>query len=682
MNIRKNTFRIFTYLLMAGVFMFTACEEELDNSSSVEITADAGNNITASVGEQVTLDGSNSSITEGTLSYLWEFESKPSGSNVTIQNATTVNPTFTPDTEGDYVVKLTVSNDNSSASDKVTVTASGSLSQTQELSGEINSDKTLSDIVSDDSKPDYLVTGGLSINAQLTIEEGVLIHVKEDVGIWVNSEGTLISKGSSGNEVVITSNNESGDIHWKGLFIRSSTSKNSINYTKIDYAGNSEYGDFADFVDLQVGIGLSDGGKVIFKNSTVSNSNGYGMYVRFGTLNEFSGNTFTSNKNPDVGVNIDQANMIDSLTSFDKGVEIFGSTSSSDVSLANLKDNMPYHISGDIFIQNILNINSGVQMFFDEDVKMDIESAGTIKINGTSSDRVLMASEDTSSDIRWKGLFIRSASSQNTISYTDITFAGNSNFGDFADFVDVPAGIGLANDSRLNINNTSISNSGGYGMYVRYGELPTFSGNNFTGNTKAAIGLNATQASNLDGETEFASNGWDGAEIFGSSINSELTWVDLNGSATYHIIQNVDVETGGLTIEAGAKMEFDQDVKLDILQDAYLSAIGTSTNMITFTTSNLSGQIHWKGIRFASPDSRNELDYVTVNYAGGDQHDLSDFKDIKTAISGNNDGELTLTNSTIKNSEDYGVYFQGTINDIESTSANNTFSSNPSGNFY
>ena len=219
-------------------------------------------------------------------------------------------------------------------------------------------------------------------------------------------------------------------------------------------------------------------------------------------------------------------------------------------------------------------------------------------------------------------------------------------------------------------------------MYLRYGELTSFSSNSFTDNTSAAIGVNSTQASNIDNSTAFSGNGWDGVEIFSSSINDELTWTDLSGDASYHIIGDVSIASGGLTIDPGTKMEFDEDVKLDVNSDGYLSASGNSSNMITFTTSNEAGQIYWKGIKFGSQDARNELNYVHVKFGGGAQHDLSEFKNIKTAVSGNNNGNLTLTNSVIENSEGYGVYFQGSINDIESAGANNTFNNNPSGNFY
>ncbi len=685
LNIIKSKFNFFTMIILSMALFFVSCEElqeEVEDPTQVEIAADAGSDVSAEVGTEVTLDGTNSTISEGTISYLWEFSSIPSGSTAQLNDATTSSPSFTPDVAGDYVVQLTVSSGDVSDTDEVTVTATETAPQTVEVSGTIDSDATWSDQVSDPSIPDYKVTGDLSLEATLTIEAGVLIHVAENVGIWVNKNGTLISNGESGSTVTITSTNEAGEIRWKGIFINSSSTQNSMAFTEIMYAGNSDFGSFSNFVDVPAAIGLYDDGKLNLTNSTVSNSGGYGMYIRYGILNSFSNNTFSDNDRADVGLNINQANMMDAGSAFGNGVEIFGSTSSQDVTLASLDGEMPYMITGNIYIKSVFEISAGAQLFFYEDKKLDVESDGTIKINGTEDNRVLMASEDTASELRWKGVFVRSTSAQNTIKYADITFAGSSNFGDFANFVDVPAGIGLTNSAKLELLNTNVRNSGGYGMYIRYGELTSFSSNSFSSNTNAAIGLNSTQAANIDGQTLFSNNGWDGVEIFGSSINDELTWTNLSGDASYHIIGNVSVASGGLTIDPGTKMEFDEDVKLDVNSDAYLIASGTSSNMITFTTSNEAGQIYWKGIKFGSQDARNELNYVHIKFGGGAEHDLSNFKDIKTAVSGNNNGNLTLTNSIIENSEGYGVYFQGSINDIESAGANNTFTNNPSGNFY
>ncbi len=71
--------------------------------------ADAGANQTVRVTSIVTLDGSKSSDPDGDrLTYAWSFVSVPAGSAAALLNPTTVNPTFTVDRPGDYVIQLTV----------------------------------------------------------------------------------------------------------------------------------------------------------------------------------------------------------------------------------------------------------------------------------------------------------------------------------------------------------------------------------------------------------------------------------------------------------------------------------------------------------------------------------------------------------------------------------------------
>ncbi len=88
-------------------------------------TANAGANFSVGEGDFVQLDGSSSSDVDGdSLSYTWSFTSRPSGSSASLSGSSSVNPSFTADVAGNYVVQLTVSDGQlSSNPDSVTVTA-------------------------------------------------------------------------------------------------------------------------------------------------------------------------------------------------------------------------------------------------------------------------------------------------------------------------------------------------------------------------------------------------------------------------------------------------------------------------------------------------------------------------------------------------------------------------------
>lgn len=86
--------------------------------------ANAGANRTLSSSALVTLSGSASSDANGdALTYLWSLTSIPSGSTAVLSSSSIVNPTFTPDVVGDYVVQLIV-NDGQANSAPATVTVS------------------------------------------------------------------------------------------------------------------------------------------------------------------------------------------------------------------------------------------------------------------------------------------------------------------------------------------------------------------------------------------------------------------------------------------------------------------------------------------------------------------------------------------------------------------------------
>ncbi len=95
----------------------------LDNLNGQPIT-DAGPDQSPHVTEVVTLNGAGSTDVDGDLlTYTWAFTTKPAGSAATLSDAHAVNPTFTVDKAGTYVVSLII-NDGTVDSQPDTVTIS------------------------------------------------------------------------------------------------------------------------------------------------------------------------------------------------------------------------------------------------------------------------------------------------------------------------------------------------------------------------------------------------------------------------------------------------------------------------------------------------------------------------------------------------------------------------------
>ncbi|MCK6469128.1 MAG: PKD domain-containing protein [Candidatus Brocadia sinica] len=147
-------------------FLFSG---DLSNSPPI---ANAGANQSACVNETVTLDGSGSTDVDGDLlTYTWAFTSKPDGSTATLSDAHAVNPTFTVDEVGTYVVSLIV-NDGTvdSAPDIVSIST-------------INMEFGIITTVAGNGEAGYSGDGGPAIEARLN----------GPFGMAMGADGSLMS---------------------------------------------------------------------------------------------------------------------------------------------------------------------------------------------------------------------------------------------------------------------------------------------------------------------------------------------------------------------------------------------------------------------------------------------------------------------------------------------------------
>ena len=99
-----------TYHVLVSVPHLSPMPVTITINSVPSVTANPGSSETVNINSVATLDGSSSTSFLGApLSYQWFFVSTPSGSQAVLNNPTSVNPTFTADRPGEYVVQLTVS---------------------------------------------------------------------------------------------------------------------------------------------------------------------------------------------------------------------------------------------------------------------------------------------------------------------------------------------------------------------------------------------------------------------------------------------------------------------------------------------------------------------------------------------------------------------------------------------
>lgn len=82
--------------------------------------ANAGTDQNVRSGQLLTLDGSKSIDADNdALGYLWSFTSKPAGSNAVLSDSRAIKPAFTPDVDGDYIIRLIVNDGKADSSQSV-----------------------------------------------------------------------------------------------------------------------------------------------------------------------------------------------------------------------------------------------------------------------------------------------------------------------------------------------------------------------------------------------------------------------------------------------------------------------------------------------------------------------------------------------------------------------------------
>lgn len=464
---------------------------EIPDPDPVEVlTAKAGPDQTTEVAQLVSLDGSSSvSSANKPFNYSWQITKKPAGSMASVQNNNAAKPGFTPDMAGEYNIELTISNASGQSKDVVIINVTAL--QPLVLGESIDAETVLPDRVSDAALPDYFVNKDIRVNAQLTVEPGVMIQFKRDTRMDVNENGAIIAKGTTDKKIKFTGIDQTS-ASWKGIVIYSNNSGNVFENVEILYAGSTPGLSVKKAALTLFGISHA---YISLKNCLISNSGGYGLHAAAGSvLGNFTVNSFTNNA--EAGILLESANVprLNKLTTFTGNgknvVEIMQSnldnTSHTEELWAGFADGTPYRLSGDLFVKTGWKLEPGVVIEAENQVTIEVHSTGYLNAVGTSDKHILFTGA-TKTNAFWKGIRSYSASSANKIEYGEIRYAGSS------DIVSGrKANLAITGSlSSMSVKNSIISNGGGYGISVGYGSsinsdaetVNTFE-NNLLGNIK------------------------------------------------------------------------------------------------------------------------------------------------------------------------------------------------------
>lgn len=683
-------------MLLASIMVFfSSCKKEKvdpqkqekeEKKTNKPPTANAGKDLKGKNGETVQLNGSLSIDPDGDeLKFTWTVEKKPDGSQATIKNASQAIANFIPDKVGVYTIKLTVKDEkNDPVSDEMTLTVEKA---PIEIKQDISQNKVLEDVY-DDETPDYKVTRSIQVLAELKIKPGVIVQVAEDATISINATGSILSEGTATKGVKITSTDADANVYWGGLIINSANSNNKLTYTTIESAGKTKSVYINGY--KKANIGISESGKLNITNSVITKSNAIGIVSASANgFPTFTNNKITGNKEDALYINPNSISKVDNTNEFSgnglDGVVSYGGDLTSNHTWVALKNNAPIVLKGNLNVKGNLKLTEGGKIQIAEEKQLAIATGASFISEGTASNRNTITSTNPSAEIKFGTINFESSDARNLLKYTDISHGGSIKAVYINGYKN--ASVSLNEIGKVSFDNSTISNGKAYGIAVASkATIKSMKATTFKKNENDAAYIPASNMPNISGDNKFDENGSNTITVYTSILDTKSTINKLDKSGAWRISGNLTIKKD-VTIAAGTTIKLNEKVSIFVSEQGSLNATGTATEKITFTTSNLAGEIKWGSLVYNTGSSLNKLVHTTVSHGGNYKPVyINGYKESSIGVS---NGKLEVKNTTISKSQGYGigVASSGTLNGKKPADANfltnvkdtNTFSDNAKG---
>jgi hypothetical protein len=333
----------------------------------------------------------------------------------------------------------------------------------------------------------YRFSGSLNIYDNVTIEAGAIIVFDNDAFIRFRSESVLKALGTETNPIVFKGKVEQ-PAAWKGILMESSNLENRLEHVHFAHAGQSNLASGFG----KAALGFANNARATLSNIHFEEIDGYGIYIRYDdTRINFENMSFGS------GLALGAIHMhvihipgVDNGSNFRDNYIIVngGQVPEIDNVQWNRLLNGKYLFISSPNIYGKVTIEPGTILEFDHDILMRVRTNGILSAQGTASEKILFTRKEGSSS-NWRGLTIETNSIENVLDHVEISFAGNANLisGMGA------ANVGVGTGSRLTLTNSIISNSLGYGVFLRTGAEFTESDNTYNNNVLGENNLKSIQ---------------------------------------------------------------------------------------------------------------------------------------------------------------------------------------------
>ncbi|MFD2200822.1 hypothetical protein [Shivajiella indica] len=435
---------ILFYLSIIIVLSLNGCHEEISFPIIESITAIAGEDQEVWLNSEVLLYGSSEGATDP-VEFYWSFRSKPEESTTEIVNPHQADASFNPDKVGEYILELKASKGELFDLDELKVIVHfkdnegpNEPGNGNSLFSDIDQDLVLEDVHEDPAIPDYIVSAEIAVNAKLTIKPGVVIQFEENTGLKINPLGSINAKGTINNRIFFTGKEKIKGF-WKGILIYSNSEENVLENVSISFGGSESFQEMPFIKGNLILQGDQISASAInLKNSTISESGGYGLYLAGKSyFNVFENNNFSNNLLAAAYVPAGQLHKLNFHSRFNdnngfNGIETGGELDHYEaIQWTAFNDRSAYLVSSDLIIKSGLKIMEGAIFEMIANKMIQIEGNGYLDATGSEVNRVVFTARDKTLNGFWKGIHFNSLSLNNKLIRTEVSYAGSTKFSGF-----------------------------------------------------------------------------------------------------------------------------------------------------------------------------------------------------------------------------------------------------------
>jgi hypothetical protein len=325
----------------------------------------------------------------------------------------------------------------------------------------------------------YQVGGSIEVNGALTLEPGTTLRFASSSYLSVNQGGSMNAVGTAPLPITFTGTQATPGF-WDGLyFYYSNSASNELRHVVVEYGGA---GSSKANVTVQ---GLSSStGRVKMGNVTMRHSSGWGFSMDANsTIDEFSAMTVTLNGQPGT-LPPKLASVLGPDSSYtgntNDTISVFQGSVTQNQTWRAL--NVPLVLTGANNVTGVLTIEPGSRLIFRSGGALDIAQSGALVARGTVALPISFGGLESTPGY-WRGIdFTYSNSTNNAIDHAVINAAGGG-----ANGAIVLRSLS-SSPARLNLTNSTVSNSATWGVYRDAASVFTQSGNTFTGNASGPVG--------------------------------------------------------------------------------------------------------------------------------------------------------------------------------------------------